>query len=95
VRRKIDRRSYDFFHDQVLWLNRMKVELEERYDLQITANAMVQLALDLLILDHRRRGRHSQLMAHLVFGQPLEGEAKGGTEGRPDGATAGGSEGGE
>ena len=92
--RPIVRHPYDFFRDQVLWLNRMKVEIEERYGLQVTANAMVQLALDLLILDYRATGLHSHLMTHLVFGRPPGGDVEQGTEGTPNVGTSAGPSGG-
>ena len=60
------RHPYDFFEDQVLWLNKMKVVVEERYRRKITGNAMVQLAMDLFIRDYRRRGQDSALVRHLV-----------------------------
>ena len=63
------RRPYDFFQDQVLWLNRTKVEIQEQYDRRITANAMVQLALDLLIADYKRRKERSKLVTKLVLNQ--------------------------
>ncbi len=77
--RPTERRPYDFFRDQVLWLNRTKLEIQERYGLRVTANAMVQLALDLLIEDYKRRKEGSKLMTKLVFNQP--------TEERPSGRT--------
>lgn len=86
--RTVDRHPYDFYHDQVMWLNRMKVEIEERYEVQVTANAMVQLALDVLILDYRVRGRHSHLVSHLVFGRALGQDEKGETKERPDEGTS-------
>ena len=87
--RTIERRPYDFFHDQVQWLNRMKVTIEERYHRKVTANAMVQLALDRLIEDYQRRGRDSALVAQLVRGRQSDyGTAQrlgGRTSGRPEG----------
>lgn len=64
--RPLVRHPYDFFEDQVRWLNKMKVVVEEKYRRKITANAMVQLALDLFIRDYRRRGQDSSLVRHLV-----------------------------
>ena len=69
TRERLTRRPYDFFQDQVLWLNRTKVEIQERYDRRITANAMVQLALDLLITDYKRRKERSRLVTKLVLNQ--------------------------
>jgi len=87
--RPIVRRPYDFFRDQVLWLNRTKVEIEERYGLQVTANAMVQLALDLLIMDYRASGLRSHLMTHLVIGRAPGGDVERRPEGGPDVPTSG------
>ena len=67
--RPTERRPYDFFRDQVLWLNRTKVEMQEKYGRRVTANAMVQLALDLFIRDHKRSKERSQLVTHLILGQ--------------------------
>ena len=69
MRERLTRRPYDFFQDQVLWLNRTKVEIQEQYDRRITANAMVQLALDLLIADYQRRKERSKLVTKLVLNQ--------------------------
>ena len=71
--RRTERRPYDFFKDQLLWLNKTKVEIEERYERRVTANAMVQLALDLFIKDYRRRGERSKLITHLVAEQWTSG----------------------
>ena len=65
--RSLERRPYDFFRDQVLWLNRMKVEIEERYGRRVTANAMVQLALDAFIEDYKKRKQRSRLVTRLVL----------------------------
>ena len=69
ARERLTRRPYDFFQDQVLWLNRTKVEIQELYDRRITANAMVQLAMDLLIADYNRRKERSKLVTKLVLNQ--------------------------
>lgn len=68
--RATERNSYDFYKDQILWLNRMKVEIQERYGRRVTANTIVQLALDLLIQDYRKRGERSSLITNLVLKQP-------------------------
>lgn len=70
--RSIERHSYDYYHDQVQWLNRMKVQIEERYRRKITSNQMVQLALDLFMADYRRRGQDSALVRRLVRREPVE-----------------------
>jgi len=70
--RLTERHPYDFFRDQILWLNRVKVEIQEQYGRRVTANAIVQLALDLLIEDYRRRGRRSSLISSLVLRSQTE-----------------------
>jgi hypothetical protein len=72
TRERLTRRPYDFYRDQVLWLNRTKVEIQERYDRRVTANAMVQLALDLLMADYKRRNERSKLVTKLVLNQRRE-----------------------
>ena len=54
----MQRRPYDFYVDQILWLKEMKLEIEKRYGRHITANVMVQLALDMLIQDYERNQDH-------------------------------------
>ena len=68
----IERRSFDFFRYQVLGLNRIKLEIQERHALRVSVNAMVQLAVDLLIEDYKRRKERSKLMTKLVFNQSTE-----------------------
>ena len=81
VTRIIEHRPYDFYQDQVRWLNRKKVELEEEYGKLIPATAMVQLAVDLLIADYEANRQDSQLIRVLIeeerpsvrsFGRPIE-----------------------
>jgi len=81
--RPSERRPYDFYSDQVRWLNRMKVEVAEKYRRKITANAMVQLALDLFIADYRSRGRRSALIRTLVL---READRERAGQGEDDGA---------
>lgn len=64
--RIVDRHPYDFYRDQVLWLKRTKLDIEQQYGVQITANAMVQLAMDLLIADYERNRQNSKLVKRLV-----------------------------
>ena len=66
VSRIVEHRPYDFYQDQVRWLNRKKVELEEEYGKLIPATAMVQLAVDLLIADYEANGPDSQLIRVLI-----------------------------
>jgi len=74
MRGRILRRPYDFFEGQVQWLNRKRLEIEEQYGVRVPANAMVQLAVDLLIEDFERRGEKSQLIGTLVLRkQPVIG----------------------
>jgi len=68
--RATERNSYDFYKDQILWLNKIKVEIQEKYGRRVTANTIVQLALDLLIQDYRKRGERSSLITNLVLKQP-------------------------
>jgi hypothetical protein len=81
--RPVERRPYDFYADQVRWLNRMKVDVEERYRRKITSNAMVQLALDLFIADYRARGPRSYLITRLVLGERSNPDGE--TSERPEG----------
>jgi len=76
--RLTERRPYDFFRDQILWLNKTKVEIQEKYGRKVTANAMVQLALDLFIKDHKRRKERSKLITNLVSNQGREERPSGG-----------------
>ena len=69
--RLVERHSHDIFHDQVRWMNRLKLELEEQLSVKITSNGMVQVAVDLLRRDHEANGDDSNLMRALVFGKPL------------------------
>ena len=64
--RRTERRPYDFYQDQVLCLKEIKLEIEKRYGRRVTANAMVQLAVDLLIEDYRRNKERSKLISKLV-----------------------------
>ncbi len=64
--RLIERRPYDFYKDQVLWLKETKLEIEKKYGKRVPANAMVQLALDLLIEDYKRNKGRSKLVSELV-----------------------------
>ncbi len=75
--RLVERHSHDVFVDQVRWLNRRKLEIEEAYDLKVTINAMVALALDLLIDDYEAHDERSALMRVLVFGEERRTEEEG------------------
>ena len=69
--RIIDRHSHDIFRDQVRWMNRLKLELEEESGIKLTSNGIVQVALDLLIRDHELNGEASNLIQVMVYGKPL------------------------
>lgn len=64
------RHSHDLFQDQVRWINRIKVDLEETYGKRITGNDIVQLALDIFISDYETNGDDSALISKLVLAQP-------------------------
>ena len=61
-----ERHSHDIFRDQVRWMNRTKLDIEETYGTRITSNAIVKLALDLLIDDFERHGGSSKLVRSLI-----------------------------
>ena len=67
----LERHSHDIYQDQVRWLNRTKLDLEERYGVKVTGNAMVQLALDRLRRDFDQDGEASDLIRVLVWNEPL------------------------
>lgn len=69
--RLVDRHSHDIFYDQVRWMNRLKLELEEEYETRVTSNGMVQLAIDMLRRDYEANGEQSALMRSLVFGDAV------------------------
>lgn len=73
--RTTQRRPFELFEDQLLWIGRTKVEVLEQYGRRLTANAMVQLAVDLLIEDYRQAGRRSHLVNDLVRSRPPAGRA--------------------
>lgn len=76
VSRQQERHSHDIYYDQVRWMNRTKVEVEERYGERVTSNGIVQVALDLLRLEFEARGPSSNLVQVLVNGDEprLRGE---------------------
>lgn len=74
--RRVARHSHDIFQDQIRWLNRLKLELSERYDVPVTGNAMVQLAVDMLREDYVRKGGQSRLIRILIEGQPWPSRAQ-------------------
>ncbi len=76
--RLTERHSHDIYHDQVRWLNRVKLALEERYTRRVTGNAIVAVAIDALRLDYEKRGEASDLVRAAVYGKSLETPKKGG-----------------
>jgi hypothetical protein len=70
----VERHSHDIFRDQVRWMNRTKLEIEERYGLRVTSNALVGLAIDMVRSDYERKRSRSALIRVLVEGEELEAE---------------------
>ena len=66
--RLVERHSHDIFHDQVLWMNRIKLELEEQYGRRVTSNAIVQLAIDRLQRDFEAEGHPFEITNTLIEG---------------------------
>ena len=66
-----ERHTYDVFQDQVRWMSRLKLDVEELHNERVTINGIVQLALDLLREDYELNGERSHLIRVLVRGQPL------------------------
>jgi len=69
--RMSERHSHDIFHDQVRWLNRAKVEIDERYGRRVTVNGLVQLALDVLRKDYELNKARSNIVRVLVRGETV------------------------
>jgi hypothetical protein len=88
--RVVEHRPYDFFQDQVRWLNRKKVEFEEQHGKRVAATAMVQLAVDLLIADFEANAEDSQLVRVLVRDERPSVRPFGGSEVRPEGGAGDG-----
>ncbi|MCC6236797.1 MAG: hypothetical protein IT299_04395 [Dehalococcoidia bacterium] len=66
--RRARRYSHDIYVDQARWMSHLKLELEERYGARITANALVQVALDLLRADCESAWEESVVYRTLVRG---------------------------
>ena len=64
--RLADRHSHDIYHDQILWMNRVKLELEEQYGQRVTSNAIVKLALDRLRHDFEAGDDRSEITGRLI-----------------------------
>ncbi len=69
VVRAVERHSHDIYVDQIRWMNRLKLDVQETYGAKITSNEMVQLAIDLFRADFERNGEASQFMRVLVMGE--------------------------
>jgi hypothetical protein len=57
------------FRDQVRWINRIKVDIEENYGRRVTGNQIVQLAMDEIRRDYEQRADESTLIRTLVTEQ--------------------------
>lgn len=81
--RIVGRHTYDIFQDQVRWMNRLKLDIEEAYNERVTVNGLVTLALDLLREDYELNGEGSNIIRILVRGQTsnLKASAAGEEEG--------------
>lgn len=67
--RTLERHSHDIYLDQIRWMNRLKLEVEETYGVKLTSNAMVALAVDRFREDYEGNGDDSALMRVLVRGE--------------------------
>jgi hypothetical protein len=65
----VGRHTYDIFQDQVRWMNRLKLDIEEAYNERVTVNGLVTLALDLLREDYELNGEGSNIIRVLVRGR--------------------------
>lgn len=68
--RPLERHSHDIFRDQGRWLNRVKVDIEERYGRRVTGNQIVQLAIEQLRDDYETNGDDSTLIRQLAREEP-------------------------
>ena len=91
--RVVEHRPYNFYQDQVRWLNRKKVEFEEDYGKRVTATSMVQLAVDFLIADYEAKGDDSQLFRVLIKNERPSVRPFGGPAERPEGPSEEASDG--
>jgi len=63
------RHSHDIYADQIRWMNRMKLEVEELYGRRLTTNAIVQMGVDMLRNEYERLGP-SATMVRLAEKRP-------------------------
>jgi len=82
--RLVERHSHDIFRDQVLWINRLKLELEEQYGKRVTSNSIVRLAIDRLRADFQANGGNT-ITALLIHG-PYEPDRARGQKGGGSGS---------
>lgn len=66
--RTLERHSYDIFQDQAWWMNRLKLDMEQRHGVKLTGNLIVQFALEVVRADFERHGERSKLFGALVNG---------------------------
>ena len=67
-----ERHSHDLFRDQTLWMNKLKLEIEEKYGRRVTGNEIVQTAIELLRADYTAHKNDSTLIRVLVKREVLE-----------------------
>lgn len=61
-----ERHSHDIFKDQVRWMNRIKLEIDEQYGVRITSNSIVQLAIDIVMRDYETSKGDSKIVTAFV-----------------------------
>ena len=66
------RHTYEIFIDQARWLNRLKLDIEEQLNAEITINSVVSLAIDLIREDYETNRERSQIVRVLVQGLQLD-----------------------
>jgi hypothetical protein len=64
------RHSHDLYRDQILWINRLKLDIEVEHGIRVNGNDLVQLAIDMLRDDFEALREQSNLISVLVFGRP-------------------------
>jgi hypothetical protein len=82
--RLVERHSHDIFRDQVLWINRLKLELEEQYGKRVTSNSIVRLAIDRLRADFEKDG--GEAITALLIEGPYEPDRERGQGGGGSGS---------
>jgi hypothetical protein len=82
--RLVERHSHDIFRDQVLWINRLKLEIEEQYGRRVTSNSIVRLAIDRLRADFEVDG--GETITALLIQEPYEPDRARGQRGGGSGS---------